>query len=104
MSIAGSVYVSEYTNMGDLNLETPMEPARRVQRVEIGGLSELLDKDTRMVVLFATTPCKVAFMVDGETVEGAENRAFPVAENVETVRVMRLNTSIRIAVFDQGYW
>lgn len=93
------LYVSEYNNMGDVQWETPMEPAKRVRKVEIGEVSGEIDREARFVVLFATRPCRVAFVPDGEDIEQAEGHAFPLAANVEMSRMIHMNTRFRLATF-----
>ena len=103
---AGHLYITEYNNMGDLSLETPMEPPLRVQRVEIGTQSLDLDKDTRIVALFATAPCRFSFLSDSESAdaEGWEARAVPLSDQQEVIRVTRLNTKMRVAVYEHAFW
>lgn len=93
------LYISEYNNMGDVQWETPMEPAQRVHTVEIGDVSEEIDRTTRFVVLFATRRCRVAFVPEGEDEAQAISHAFPLAAEVETPRLIHMNTRFRLATY-----
>jgi hypothetical protein len=87
------LYVTEYSNNGDVQRETAMEPAARVQKVRFESLSDPLHHDTRMVVLFAADTCEVAFVVDGR-----DTVWFPVAKEWETSRIVHMHTGMRVAV------
>lgn len=103
--MTGYLYITEYNNMGDVQWETPMEPAQRVMRVAIGEVSEEVAKTTRMVLLFSTVPCLVAFVPDGEEVYATQNpdaHVFPLAPETETMRLMHMNTAMRIATYERG--
>lgn len=93
-----TLYISEYNNMGDVQWETPMEPAQRVHTVEVGEVSDPVDRAARFVVLFATRRMRVAFVPDGDESD-AKGHAFPIAAEVETLRLIHMNTGFRLATF-----
>jgi hypothetical protein len=99
--MTGHVYITEYNNMGDVQWEIPMEPAQRCHRVAIGEVSEPTDKASRFIVLLASAPCRVAFVPDGENIEDAESHAFPLAAETETLRLVHMNTVLRIATYER---
>jgi hypothetical protein len=88
------LYITEYSNMGDLSMETPVEPAIRTQKVANGAVSEPLSSGTRMVVLQATLPCRVAFF----TGDKAPDDGFPMTENVPVTRIVHMSGGLRVAV------
>jgi hypothetical protein len=51
---SGYLIITEYNNLGDLNPSAPQEPPIKRQDVELGGVSEPLTGDTRMIALWAT--------------------------------------------------
>lgn len=100
--------IIEYNNKGDLSLETPIEPALMVQRIEVGMVSAPLHNDTLLVVLFASAPCEFAFVMDDGQFEGegpfkvgdVHHYApfIPIAAQTEVTRFVHLNAKLRIAV------
>jgi hypothetical protein len=100
--------IAEYNNKGDLSLETPIEPALRVHRVGLGGISDSLQNDTLLVVLFASAPCEFAFVMDDGHFVGdgpftldhlPEVAHFvPIGAGSEVSRIVHLNARLRIAV------
>jgi hypothetical protein len=88
--MAGYLYVTEYNNQGDLSLETPLEPALAQNVLGIGDENQVsLHPDTRVVALFATLPCFVAF----------DSRAgFPLAPGVEVIRLVHMRTGLSVSV------
>jgi hypothetical protein len=96
----GTLTISEYNNKGDLSLETPIEPALKVTKTEMGTISDALQNDTLMVALYASVDCEFAFIEDdgkGETFP--EHAMFvPLAAKTETTRIVHLNAKLRIAV------
>lgn len=89
------LYVTEYSNMGDVAAESPVEPALRVQRVDVGGESEPIHNDTRCVVLLATFPCRVAFSAGGDH----EDHAWPLPAGELVTRMVRPNTNMTVKAF-----
>jgi hypothetical protein len=99
--MSGLLFITEYRNYGDVQWETAVEPADHAHEVPIGDLvdmSEPLTADTRLVALFATVPCLVAFLPEN----GGDGIYFPVAAETETLRLMHTNTKFRIAVKPRG--
>ena len=96
--MAGYLFITEYSNMGDVAAETPLEPMTRRQKIAVAGQpTEELHADTRCVVLFATFPCLVSFSAGDHDAD----RAWPMAEGVEVVRKVNPNTSMTIKAFDE---
>jgi len=94
----GRLFITEYSNFGDVMAESPCEPPTRTQIIDIGALSEELHPDTRIVVLYATFPCRIAMAVDHSLVPMP---AWPLPEHTETFRRVRPNGRMRIAALDQ---
>lgn len=94
--MAGYLYITEYPFRGEVAPSLAQEPATGVQKVAIGDISQPLDNDTRMVALYATLPCHVAFYSGGaEPTIGT-----PIAENSEIIRYVHPGTQMLIATFE----
>lgn len=97
--VRGYLYVTEYNNYGDVQWETAIEPPTRTQKATIGGASVPIAASTHYVTLFATYPCRVAFVPDGEDLANAESHAFPLAAETETPRLVPMNTAMAVVTF-----
>ena len=97
--VRGYLYITEHNNYGDVQWETPIEPAQRTTRIGIGSELGKVDRQTHFVVLFATAKCRVAFVPDGEDLSNAESHAFPLAAETETPRIIHMNTAMTVVTF-----
>lgn len=99
--VYGFLYVTEHRNYGDVQWETAIEPSHRVQKTPI-GTPVSIDRETHMVELLSTYPCRVAFCPDGEDLANAESHAFPVPADTLVTRLIPMNTVMSVVTFP-GY-
>jgi len=90
------LYITEFPYLGDVSPSTPREPATGVQRVEIGKVSEAMNKDTHLVMLYSTLPCRFVFF-SGE--HAPEEGGTPMQGEYEIQRTVHNGTAMRIATF-----
>jgi hypothetical protein len=96
--VYGDLYVTEHPNYGDVQFESAIEPAETTHKVAIGEAVKV-KAATRVVVLFATYRCRVAFIPDGEEMANAISHAWPLAPDTEVQRVAHINTPMTIVSF-----
>lgn len=95
----GYLYVTQHNNYGDVQWETPIEPSKKTTKHAIGVDTCPIDRETHVVVLFATYRCRVAFVPKGESLADAESHAFPLPPETETPRLVHMNTEMTIVAF-----
>lgn len=93
------VFITEYNVYGDTAVGMVLEPSHNVQEVDIGKSSEQLGDNTRVVTLFAESPCRVLFYADGQ--KPLEADSWPMAEETEVQRLIHMGTKMRVATYER---
>lgn len=97
----GHLIITEYNNLGDLSASTPQEPPHRRQNVALGGVSEELTGDTRIISLWAThggefaTFCGARWNPGDPLPDGIH--WVPIAPKYEINRICHMPANLRIA-------
>jgi len=97
----GHLIITEYNNMGDLSPGAPQEPPILVQKVELGGVSEPLSMNTRLIALWATHGGEFATFHSTGWKEGdpihPDAHWVPIAPKYEITRIAHMTADLRIA-------
>lgn len=97
----GHLIITEYNNLGDLGASTPQEPPLKVQKVDLGGVSEELTADTRIISLWATHGGEFATFCAARWKQGEplpeEIHWVPIAPKYEINRIAHMPANLRIA-------
>lgn len=97
----GHLIITEYNNLGDLSPGAPQEPPVKVQKVELGGVSEPLTDLTRLMALWAThggefaTFCCARWNPGDPLPDGVH--WVPIAPKYEITRLAHMPATLRIA-------